>query len=177
MALRIILLVKLMKDFDMILIDVEKAFLEPQVEEDLYLKIPKGLEMITKIEEKKCCKLNKAVYGLVQEARQFYQEILTYLVNDRGFEVSKAEPCLVRRKSEDGEIIIGIYVDDILEIGSRKLIRDESEAISKRFGVRVKNKVDEYVGCLIEERQGSLLLHQSRIIDRLVESFEKDIEK
>lgn len=95
------------------------------------------------------CKLNKAVYGLVQAAREFYRRLVSYLIKKRDFKVSSTEPCLVCKGSGSTIVIIGIYVDNLLAIGPHQLLQREIEAIRDEFDVRVKDKVDEYVGCQI----------------------------
>ena len=74
-----ITILKIKNEWNMVVVDIEKAFLEPIVKEDLYVKVPQGLEKVTHVGENKICHLNKAVYGLVQATRQFYIEIATFL--------------------------------------------------------------------------------------------------
>ena len=46
-------------------LDVESDFLERYVDEELYIKFPKGMEWITKHQDN-IARLNKSIYGLVQ---------------------------------------------------------------------------------------------------------------
>jgi Reverse transcriptase (RNA-dependent DNA polymerase) len=47
--------------------DGETAFLHGELDEEIYMDSPKGLPNANN----KCVKLKKALYGLVQSARQF----------------------------------------------------------------------------------------------------------
>ena len=49
-------------------IDVKTAYLNSEMDEDIYVHQPEGF--VTKGKENLVCKLNKAVYGLKQGARQ-----------------------------------------------------------------------------------------------------------
>ena len=42
-------------------------------------------------------KLNKEVYGLVQASKCFYRRITTFLSKKLGFEISRYDPCLMRK--------------------------------------------------------------------------------
>jgi hypothetical protein len=55
-------------------LDVEIAFLNGNLSEEIFIKIPDGYKMMSQKEatEGKVLKLNKSIYGLVQAARQWH---------------------------------------------------------------------------------------------------------
>ena len=61
--------------YDCEIVDVETAFLYGNLDEEIYMKLPEGIEVIMEEEEKgseeECALLDRALYGLVQAARQF----------------------------------------------------------------------------------------------------------
>jgi len=63
-AWRILLIAKLVWNLDVILIDVDMAFLYGDLEEEIYMEIPEGLTGF----KDECLLLLKALYGLVQGA-------------------------------------------------------------------------------------------------------------
>lgn len=65
---RILIILQLMWNLSAIIIDVETAFLHGDLDEMIYMEAPKG----TGIRPFECVQLDKAVYGIVQAARQFY---------------------------------------------------------------------------------------------------------
>ena len=81
----------------LLLIDIQKAFLESSLDEDVYLKVPEGLRMIREDTLGKVCKLNKAIYGLVQASKAFFKELRSYLIQ-KNFQISVKEPCLFKKK-------------------------------------------------------------------------------
>ena len=72
--------------------DVTTAFLNGDLDEDIYMQIPEGLR--TTKNEGMVCKLRKSLYGLKQAPRQWYAKIHNYLVNDLKFVSSNNDPCL-----------------------------------------------------------------------------------
>ena len=77
---RILLLLKIMFNWEAELLDVETAFLNGYLEEQIYMKIPKGAKEVNLYEyineEEDCLELNKCIYGTVQSARQWYKRFV-----------------------------------------------------------------------------------------------------
>ena len=69
---RIILITSLWKQNVLRSLDIEKAFLEPVLNENLYAKIPEGLVEVKEVNKDDVCELNKSIYGIVQESKYFY---------------------------------------------------------------------------------------------------------
>jgi len=75
---------------DAIIVDVETAFLHGELEEEIYMNLPEGMEG----KDDECLLLLKALYGLVQGACQWWKkfvEILKHVEFKGGF----ADPCLM----------------------------------------------------------------------------------
>jgi len=97
------------------LIDVKTTFLNRVIEEEVYTEQRKGF----KTHEKKTyvCRLKKALYGLKQAPRAWYGWIDSYL-QQLGFVKSDANPNLYYLLVENEPLILVLYVDDLLLIGS-----------------------------------------------------------
>jgi len=63
-------------------VDIKTAFLNGDVEEELYMEQPEGY--VVPGEERKVCRIRRALYGLKQAPRQWYQRLEEWLV-DNGF--------------------------------------------------------------------------------------------
>ena len=64
------------------------------------MSIPEGYaECVEQFEENEALKLEKAIYGLVQAARQFFKKI-QYSLIQAGFKSSEADPCLVYKEDQ-----------------------------------------------------------------------------
>jgi hypothetical protein len=74
-SFRIILSAKLLWDLQASIVDVETAFLHGNLQEDVYMNVPKGMSQY----DNTCLLLKKTIYGLVQSAREFYNKLLSTL--------------------------------------------------------------------------------------------------
>jgi hypothetical protein len=101
------LIAKLIWDLQASLVDVETAFLNGNLQEEIYMNISEGLQQ----DSNSCLFLKTTIYGLVQSAREFYNKLLTTL-KSMGFIENKSDPCLLSKWTNDNVILIGIYVDD-----------------------------------------------------------------
>ena len=64
---RMIINISLQRNWKLIKLDVEAAFLLGKLEEDIYIDVPDGFK-----EKGFIVKLNSAIYGLVQASRVFF---------------------------------------------------------------------------------------------------------
>ena len=55
------------------MVDIDNAFLNGDLEHEIYMKIPKGYDEVInpRVDKEDCLILQKAIYGFVQAARQF----------------------------------------------------------------------------------------------------------
>ncbi|KAL7566018.1 hypothetical protein ACA910_011037 [Epithemia clementina (nom. ined.)] len=162
------------------IVDVETAFLYGNLEEEIYMNIPQGFLEVEGTEENPniCCRLLKSIYGLVQAARQWWKRCVDQL-KKWGFELSKADPCLLCRKDEKGTCIVIMYVDDILVVGDRLALEDLKEKFMKAFSVKVEYTLKDYLGCelVMHKNKKMAWLGQPSIIQSLKTKFGEFVEK
>ena len=68
----------MVENLDSMLMDVEAGFLYGELDEEIYLEVPLGLNEVypnSINEENTCFLLSKGIYGLCQATRQFVEEI------------------------------------------------------------------------------------------------------
>ena len=106
------------------IIDVETDFLYGDLEEEVFMKIPEGLDVFLDKEFKTndCLLLLQTMYGLVQAARQYYKKFIKIMVENLKFEKCLADTYLLKQTNEKVALIIAVYVDNILCIRNRKAI-------------------------------------------------------
>ena len=107
-------------------VDIDNAFLNGDLEHDIYMKIPEGYDEVInpRVDKEDCLILQKAIYGLVQAARQFWKKIVDKM-QEGGFKLSEADLCMLYKKGERGVCIIIIYIDDMLSLAKRKTVMME----------------------------------------------------
>jgi len=91
--------------------DVKRVFLNGFIEEEVYVKQPPGF-----LDSKfpyHLYKLTKSLYGLKQAPQVWYERLSSFLI-DRGFTRGKIDTTLFIKRSSEGNLIIHIYVDDII---------------------------------------------------------------
>lgn len=99
--------------------DVKTAFLNGDLEEEIYMEQPEGWVVPGK--EDHVCLLHKAIYGLKQASRQWNAKIHKSLL-DQGFTrtYSDAGVYVYSKGSGDLTCIVILYVDDMLLMGNSK---------------------------------------------------------
>jgi hypothetical protein len=90
---------------------MQNAFLHGVLEEDVYIKQPRGFEDPSKPNYH--CKLDKALYGLKQAPRAWYSR-LSFKLQALGFIASKIDISLFIYKKGPVIIYLLVYVDDII---------------------------------------------------------------
>ena len=144
---RILLIVVLLFGFETKIVDVETAFLHGELEEDIYMECPPGLEGCGKED---CLRLNKSIYGLVQGARQFWKKLVEILT-DGGFDKSDADPCLMTKKDALGWVFMALYVDDCLIVGNSKPINETINHMRKKgLSLKITEELEDYLSCDIK---------------------------
>ena len=92
---RVVLTQMIIKNWEAKIVDIDNAFLNGDLEHEIYMTIPEGYaECVEQVEENEALKLEKAIHGLVHAARQFFKKIHDSLIQ-AGFKSSEADPWLV----------------------------------------------------------------------------------
>lgn len=63
-TIRAIFAIAAVEDFEIRQFDIKTAFLNDQLDEEIYMQVPDGLDAAKKSGKRMVCKLNKALYGL-----------------------------------------------------------------------------------------------------------------
>merc|ERR1712122_72308 len=156
------------------LINVETAFLEGDLEEEIFMDVPDGYkEVLNEETAGECLRLERPLYGLVQAARQFWKKAVEVL-KSIGFVGGQADPCLMSRTNNDGTVHIIMYVDDFLCVGDwSALTMLEKELKESGLVIKVTENLTDYLSCEIKlnDEMSSGYLRQPHLIISLKKSF------
>ena len=98
-------------------------------------------------------------------------EKLIKVMRENSFEISKADPCLLIKNSDDVLIIISIYVDDCILIGSSTTITKTKQHLRENFSIKEFKTVENYLGCKIQEREGQIKIGQVKMYKEMKKMF------
>ena len=168
-ALRVVLSVAAAKDMYIEQIDVKTAFLNGTLEEDIYMRQPKGF--INTDDKELVCKLQKSLYGLKQAPHIWYKTLAACLKSS-GFTPLRSEESIFTNK-ELGDIVV-CYVDDILLISKdQERIEFLKSKLKENFTVYEKGEVSYFLGLKVERNRTKreIYLSQESYIQSVLERF------
>nr|GEW80144.1 hypothetical protein [Tanacetum cinerariifolium] len=110
-AIRLFLAYASFMGFMVYQIDVKSAFLYGTIVEEVYVCQPLGIE--DPDHPDKFYKVVKALYGLYQDPRAWYETLANYLL-ENGFRRGKIDQTLFIKKQKGDILLVQIYVDDII---------------------------------------------------------------
>ena len=114
-TIRCILALGAALDLEIHQMDVKTAFLNGDLEEDIYMSQPQGFE--EKGMEHLVCKLKKSLYGLKQSPRAWYQRIDSFFIKE-GFTRCEADHSLYIMQTGEFLLMVLVYVDDLIILAS-----------------------------------------------------------
>ncbi|KAL1204565.1 Retrovirus-related Pol polyprotein from transposon RE2 [Cardamine amara subsp. amara] len=140
--------------------DVKNAFLQGELEEEVYMKPPPGLE--SSIPHGKVFKLRKAIYGLKQSPRAWYHK-LSFTLTAKGFRRFEADHTLFTSQSAQGIIVVLVYVDDLIISGNDQAGIQETKFFLKSvFDIKDLGELKYFLGIEICRSPGGLFLSQRK---------------
>ena len=168
-TIRIILALAVNLEWDLWQMDVKNAFLQGELEDEVYMRPPPGLESLVK--PGNVLRLKKAIYGLKQSPKAWYHKLSTTL-NGRGFVKSQADHTLFTLTSRQGIVVILVYVDDIIITGSDKEGIILTKAFLKTsFDIKDLGELKYFLGIeMCRSKEGLFLSQRKYTLDLLSEA-------
>ena len=157
-------------------VDIDNAFLNGDLEHEIYMKIP---EVMNKdVDKEDCLTYQKAIHGLVQAARQSWKKIVDKM-QEGSFQLSEADPCMLYKEDEKGICIIIIYIDDMLIIGKEEAIDAAIKELQGHFQDNDPTSLEDYLGVQIVQSDDGrkAWLGQPTIIKSLEKQFGERVAK
>ena len=169
-TIRVLLSIAANQDWPLFQLDVKNAFLNGDLNEEVYMDVPPGFE--SEQTKGKVCRLKKALYGLKQSPRAWFERFTRVLKLEK-YSQSQADHTLFYKHSNDGRItIIIVYVDDIVLTGNN---HDEAQRlkglISREFEVKDLGHLRYFLGLeLARSTKGISVSQRKYVVDLLHES-------
>lgn len=151
--------------------DVQSAYLNGELEEEIYMKQPEGF--VEKGMEELVCKLHKALYGLKQAGRTWYNKLHECLCR-MGYTRSESDYSIYYRQLYDTKVIIAIYVDDIILMSNNLThLQDLKRSLRDAFTMKDLGEISSYLGIGIkrDRKNRCLTLNQTKYIEDILKKY------
>jgi Reverse transcriptase (RNA-dependent DNA polymerase) len=120
------------------------------------------------------CKLRRSLYGLKQAPRNWYKKFESFM-SDNNFMKTNSDNCVfVKRYSSINFIILLLYVDDMLVIGSDlRKIKALKERLGSEFAMKDLGAAKQILGMRItrNRKDRKIWLSQEKYIEKVLERF------
>ena len=163
------LLMQFTVQYDLIIhqMDVKTAYLNANIDCDIYLQQPKGFEQ----GENKVCHLNKSIYGLKQSGK-LWNKLIHAFLTDNSFQRSSVDHCLYYKKDTNICIYILIWVDDIV-IACRdvEMMNDTKQLLSQRFKMTDMGQLSWFLGIEFVINKDCIMMKQTSYMRTILKKF------
>ncbi|CAI7868965.1 unnamed protein product [Closterium sp. NIES-54] len=149
--------------------DVDHAYLNAVLQEEVYVRQPEGFDDGTG----RVYRLHKALYGLKQAPRAWNEEISTTLIAAE-FDRSACDEALYIRFVDEEPVYVLVYVDDLLLVSPRlELIDQVKEVLAQRYQMKDLGEVSTYLGVEVRRsvKDGWLEIGQEKYVRDLQGRF------
>ena len=161
------------QDFDMMHVDIDSAFLYGNIPDGLllYMKPFEGFATFDTDGEPLYYLLVKGLYGLVQAALLFNNELVAHFIS-QGFHQSKTDACTFVKIKDDKHIIVPVHVDDLLPTGKPKSALIEfQDNLEKAFDIKRLGEAKWFSAMAICRTPGRIQLNNSAYMNDFVRAW------
>jgi Reverse transcriptase (RNA-dependent DNA polymerase)/Zinc knuckle len=170
--------------------DVPGAFMQADIDEDVYIRLSGPLaRLLTKVDpglykqnvtmeggvEVIYAKLSKALYGTLQAALLFWEELSGMLIKECGFTMNEYDECVVNKEINGKQCTVLWHVDDVkVSHDDDKVVDEILSSLNDRFGkdtelTVTRGKVHEYLGMTIDfSVEGKVRFWMDDYVDKIL---------
>ncbi|GJV41210.1 retrovirus-related pol polyprotein from transposon TNT 1-94 [Tanacetum coccineum] len=168
-AIRIFLAYAAHKSFIVFQMDVKTAFLHGTLKEDVYVCLPDGF--IDADHPSHVYKLKKALYGIKQAPRAWYDKLSTFLLQNNFFK-GTIDPTLFIRCIDDDILVVQVYVDDII-FGSTnpRYTQLFSDLMKSHFKMSMMEEITFFLGLQVNQSPCGIFINQSNYVLEILKKY------
>ena len=150
-------------------LNVKSTFLNGVLQEEIYVEQLEGF--IIPGQEEKVYVLKKAMYGLKQPPRAWYNNMDGHLLS-LGFEKSLGESTLYVKKLDSNLVIVSLYVDDLLVTkGNKAQITLFKQNMMKMFEMTDLGEIPYFLSMEIKQTQSEIFICQRKYLKEILKRF------
>ena len=168
-AIRMFLAFAAHSNFKVYQMDVKSAFLNGELEEEVYVEQPPGFE------NQDCLDfmyfLFKALYGLKQAPRTWYDTLSLFLL-ENGFTRGVIDKTLFHKMHNNDLILVQVYVDDII-FGSTNdnLCKRFAKLMQSKYEMSMMGELAFFLGLQVHQKIDGIFVCQSKYIRDLLKKY------
>ncbi|GJY25156.1 putative ribonuclease H-like domain-containing protein [Tanacetum coccineum] len=146
--------------------DVKSAFLYGTIEEEVYVTQPPGFKDPNHPD--KVYKVVKALYGLHQAPRAWYETLANYLLGN-GFKRGKIDQTLFIKKQKGDILLVQVYVDDIIFGSTNKELCTGFEKLMKdKFQMSSMGELTFFLGLQVQQKEDGIFISQDKYVAEIL---------
>ncbi|XP_073121790.1 uncharacterized protein [Henckelia pumila] len=161
-TIRVILSVATNLDWPLYQLDVKNAFLNGDLEEEMYMEPPPGF---TDQFRPNVCMLKKSLYGLKQSPRAWFERF-TKFVRSQDYYQGQSDHTLYTKRSNSGKIsVLIVYVDDIILTGDDiEETHRLKKSLSREFEMKDLGQLKYFLGIEVAKSKRGITVSQRKYI-------------
>nr|GEU92676.1 putative ribonuclease H-like domain-containing protein [Tanacetum cinerariifolium] len=149
--------------------DVKSAFLYAWIKEDVYECKPSWFEDTNHPD--KVYKVVKALYGLHQAPRAWYETLTKYLLGNR-FHKGKIDQTLFIKRQKGDILLVQVYVDDIIFGSTKKELCTEFERLMKdKFLISFIRELTFFLGLQVKQKEDGIFISRDKYVTEVLRKF------
>nr|GEU45434.1 hypothetical protein [Tanacetum cinerariifolium] len=168
-AIRLFLAYASFMGFMVYQMDVKSAFLYGTIEEEVYVCQPPRFE--DPDHPDKVYKVVKALSGLHQASRAWYETLANYLL-ENGFYKGQIDQTLFIKKQKRDILLVHIYVDDIIFGATNKDLCKSFEKLMKdKFQMSSMGELTFFLGLQVKQKKDGIFISQDKYVAKILKKF------
>ena len=160
-------------DYEVFVLDIQTAFLNADVEQDVFVKMAPGYEIADKSGVPLIMKLKKSLYVLRQNPKNWVGAMEHHLAQIE-FRPLKSDACIYELEDDTGFVMLTLHVDDVLLLGANKpLLNKPKKQLMDRFEMTDMGKLSRVLVTNVsrEREKGTITIDQKDYTEDIVEGF------
>ncbi|GJY15698.1 putative ribonuclease H-like domain-containing protein [Tanacetum coccineum] len=138
-------------------------------EEEVYITQPPGFK--DPAHPDKVYKVVKALYGLHQAPRAWYETLANYLLGN-GFKRGKIDQTLFIKKQKGDILLVQVYVDDIIFGSTNKELCTGFEKLMKdKFQMSSMGELTFFLGLQVQQKEDGIFISQDKYVAEILKKF------
>ncbi|GJS09992.1 putative ribonuclease H-like domain-containing protein [Tanacetum coccineum] len=172
-AIRIFIANAATKNMIIYQMDVKTAFLNGDLQEEVFVSQPEGFE--DQENPTHVYRLKKALYGLKQAPRAWYDTLSKFLMANNFFK-GAVDPTLFTRKSGKHILLVQIYVDDIIFASTdHNACNVFSKEMSSKFQMSMMGQMSFFLGLQVSQSPGGIFINQAKYALETLKKYGMDL--